>query len=276
MKYIAQSGKMHYKENTVQRGKPCAQCGTWLPRDAYSKNQRKKPGNWSCTPCVENGLRAERDMDRMLAAADDDGDARQAARRRARREVRAAAAPAPAPAAPGPPGLERRGAPSSIPDATAAPTGIDPAAAAFALGRAAADGQNAKQQLKILCDKFGASLTVAAVTDAVPRGGSYAFECVVDDKRCGVGTARSKKDAKERAAALALRALARAPPGAAPRPGEAYTDRTRAPGRRGAADLKGARGSGVLGGAANPVAAAAAPPPWQRAPGPQVGPPGFL
>merc|ERR1719333_1215243 len=87
-------------------GKPCAQCGTWLPRDAYSKNQRKKLGNWSCTPCVENGLRAERYMDRMLAAADDNGDARQEARRRARREVRAAAAaPAPAPAAP--PGLER-------------------------------------------------------------------------------------------------------------------------------------------------------------------------
>ena len=255
------------------RGKPCAQCGTWLPRGAYSKNQRKKPGNWSCTPCVENGLRAERDMDRMLAAADDDGDARQAARRRARREVRAAAAaPAPGPA---PPGLERRG-PSSIPDATPAPTAIDPAAAAFALGRAAAADQNAKQQLKILCDKFGARLTVAAVVDDVPRG-SYAFECVVDGARRGVGTARSKKDAKEKAAALALRALARAPPEAAPRPGEAYTDRTRAPGRRGAADLKGARGSGVLGGAANaavePVAAAAA---FQRAPGPQVGPPGFL
>ena len=90
-------------------GKPCAQCGTWLPRDAYSKNQRKKPGNWSCTPCVENGLRAERDMDRMLAAADG-GDARQEARRRARREVRAAAAaPAPAPG-PAPPGLEQRAA----------------------------------------------------------------------------------------------------------------------------------------------------------------------
>ena len=253
------------------RGKPCAQCGTWLPRDAYSKNQRKKPGHWTCTPCVENGLRAERDMDRMLAAADD-GDARQEARRRARREVRAAAA-APAPA---PPGLERRGAPASTPEA-AAPTGIDPAAAAFALGRAAADGQNAKQQLKILCDKFGARLTVAAVVDDVPRG-SYAFECVVDEKRCGVGTARSKKDAKEKAAALALRALARAPPGAAPT-GNAYTDRTRAPGRRGAADLKGARGSGVLGGAANAAvepAAVAAAPPWQRAPGPQVGPPGFL
>ena len=118
---------------------------------------------------------------------------------------------------------------------------------------------------------------MAAVVDDVPRG-SYAFECVVDDKRCGVGTARSKKDAKEKAAALALRALARAPPGAAHRPGEAYTDRTRAPGRRGAADLKGARGSGVLGGAANaavePVAAAAA---FQRAPGPRApGPPGFL
>ena len=256
------------------RGKPCAQCGTWLPRDAYSKNQRKKPGNWSCTPCVENGLRAERDMDRMLAAADDNGDARQEARRRARREVRAAAAaPAPGPA---PPGLERRG-PSSTTEAPAAPTGVDPAAAAFAIGRAAAEGQNAKQQLKILCDKFGARLTVAAVADAVPRG-SYAFECVVDDKRCGVGTARSKKDAKEKAAALALRALARAPPGAAPT-GNAYTDRTRAPGRRGAADLKGARGSGVLGGAANaavgsvPVAAA----PLQRAPGPRApGPPGFV
>ena len=254
------------------RGKPCAQCGAWLPREQYSKNQRKKPGNWSCTPCVENGLRAERDMDRMLAAADDNGDARQEARRRARREVRAAAA-APAPA---PPGLERRGAPASTPEA-AAPTGIDPAAAAFALGRASAEGQNAKQQLKILCDKFGARLTVAAVVDDVPRG-SYAFECVVDDKRRGVGTARSKKDAKEKAAALALRALARAPPGAAHRPGEAYTDRTRAPGRRGAADLKGARGSGVLGGAANaavePVAAATA---FQRAPGPRApGPPGFL
>ena len=259
------------------RGKPCAQCGAWLPREQYSKNQRKKPGNWSCTPCVENGLRAERDMDRMLAAADDDGDARQAARRRARREVRAAAAaPAPAPG-PAPPGLERRGAPSSIPDATAAAPGIDPAAAAFAIGRAAAEGQNSKQQLKILCDKFGASLTVAAVTDAVPRG-SYAFECVVDDKRCGVGTARSKKDAKEKAAALALQALARAPPGAAPSNGEAYTDRTRAPGRRGAADLKGARGSGVLGGAANAaVEPVVAPGAFQRAPGPRApGPPGFL
>ena len=254
------------------RGKPCAQCGTWLPRDAYSKNQRKKPGHWTCTPCVENGLRAERDMDRMLAAADD-GDARQEARRRARREVRAAAAAPAAGPAPGPPGLERRG-PSSTTEATAAPTGVDPAAAAFALGRAAAAGQNAKQQLKILCDKFGARLSVAAVTKDVPRG-SYAFECVVDEKRCGVGTALSKKDAKEKAAALALRALARAPPGAAP--SVAYTDRTRAPGRRGAADLKGARGSGVLGGAANPVAAAAAPPPWQRAPGPRApGPPGFL
>jgi len=217
-------------------------------------------------------------MDRMLAAADDNGDARQEARRRARREVRAAAAAPAAPApGPAPPGLEQRAAaPSSIPEAAPAPTGIDPAAAAFALGRSADDGQNAKQQLKILCDKFGARLTVAAVIDDVPRG-SYAFECVVDDKRCGVGTARSKKDAKEKAAALALRALARAPPGAAHRPGEAYTDRTRAPGRRGAADLKGARGSGVLGGAANPVAAAAAPPPWQRAPGPRApGPPGFL
>ena len=80
-------------------GKHCAQCGTWLPRDEYSKNQRKKPGNWSCTPCVENGLRAEREMDRMLAAADDNGDARQEARRKARREFRAAAAaPAAAPA----------------------------------------------------------------------------------------------------------------------------------------------------------------------------------
>ena len=274
-------------------GKHCAQCGTWLPRDEYSKNQRKKPGNWSCTPCVENGLRAEREMDRMLAAADDNGDARQEARRKARREFRAAAAapaPAPAPApgpAPRPPGLERRGvtaapsssteAPAPAPASTASAPGIDPAAATFAIGRAAAEGQNAKQQLKILCDKFSASLTVAAVTDAVPRG-SYAFECVVDGVRRGVGTARSKKDAKERAAALALRALARAQPGAAP--AVAYTDRTRAPGRRGAADLKGARGSGVLGGAANaavePVAAAAAPPPWQRAPGPQVGPPGFL
>ena len=279
-------------------GKHCAQCGTWLPRDEYSKNQRKKPGNWSCTPCVENGLRAEREMDRMLAAADDNGDARQEARRKARREFRAAAAapaaaPAPAAPAPGPaprpPGLGRRGvtaAPSSLTEATTPSTHstasaprVDPSAATFAIGRAAAEDQNAKQQLKILCDKFSASLTVAAVTDDVPRG-SYAFECVVDGVRRGVGTARSKKDAKERAAALALRALARQPPGAAPTSREAYTDRTRAPGRRGAADLKGARGSGVLGGAANaavePVAAAAAPPPWQRAPGPQVGPPGFL
>jgi hypothetical protein len=193
----------------------------------------------------------------MLAAADDNGDARQEARRKARREFRAAAAPpAAAPAAPAP--------------------GIDPSAATVAIGRAAAEGQNAKQQIKILCDKFSASLTVAAVADA-PRG-SYAFECVVDGSRCGVGTARSKKDAKERAAALALRALARAPPGAAP--AVAYTDRTRAPGRRGAADLKGARGSGVLGGAANAAVesvAAAAAPPWQRAPGPRApGPPGFL
>ena len=31
-------------------------------------------------------------------------------------------------------------------------------------------------------------------------------------ERCGVGSARSKKEAKEQAAALALRALAREPP----------------------------------------------------------------
>ena len=34
----------------------------------------------------------------------------------------------------------------------------------------------------------------------------------VDGLRCGVGSARSKKEAKEQAAALALRALAREPP----------------------------------------------------------------
>ena len=122
-----------------------------------------------------------------------------------------------------------------------------------------------------------AKKTFEEIKAKAEASGAYAFECVVDGSRCGVGTARSKKDAKERAAALALRALARAQPGAAP--AVAYTDRTRAPGRRGAADLKGARGSGVLGGVANaavePVAAAAAPL-WQRAPGPQVGPPGFL
>ena len=170
----------------------------------------------------------------MLAAADDNGDARQEARRKARREFRAAAAPAPAPRPPSaqrrPPGLGRRGvtaAPSSLTEATTPSTHstasaprVDPAAANFAIGRAAAEDQNAKQQLKILCDKFSASLTVAAVTDDVPRG-SYAFECVVDGVRRGVGTARSKKDAKERAAALALRALARQPPGAAPTSREA-------------------------------------------------------
>ena len=72
-------------------------------------------------------------------------------------------------------------APSSLTEATTPSTAsaprVDPSAATFAMGRAKDEGQNAKQQLKILCDKFSASLTVAAVTDDVPRG-SYAFECV--------------------------------------------------------------------------------------------------
>jgi dsRNA-specific ribonuclease len=38
------------------------------------------------------------------------------------------------------------------------------------------------------------------------------LEFAVDGLRCGVGSARSKKEAKEQAAALALRALAREPP----------------------------------------------------------------
>ena len=45
----------------------------------------------------------------------------------------------------------------------------------------------------------------------VPKG-SFSFEFAVDGLRCGVGSARSKKEAKEQAAALALRALAREPP----------------------------------------------------------------
>ena len=174
-------------------------------------------------------------------------------------------------------------APSSITATTASTASVprvDPSAATAAIGQAATEGQNARQQLKELCEKFSADLQIAEVTDVLVPKGSFSFEFAVDGLRCGVGSARSKKEAKEQAAALALRALARQPPGAAPTSREAYTDRTRAPGRRGAADLKGARGSGVLGGAANaavePVAAAAAPPPWQRAPGPPGRPPGIL
>ena len=72
--------------------------------------------------------------------------------------------------------------------------------------------QNARQQLKELCEKFSADLTIAEVTDVLVPKGSFSFEFAVDGLRCGVGSARSKKEAKEQAAALALRALAREPP----------------------------------------------------------------
>ena len=256
------------------------------------ENQRKKPGNWSCTPCVENGLRAEREMDRMPAAADDNGDARQEARRKARREFRAAAAapaaapraaaPAPGPA-PRPPGLERRGAcrpaPSSLTEAAPASAPADLSAGDLAIGRSRPRTRTPSSSSRYSATNSAASPTVAAATDAVPRG-SYAFECVVSRSRCGVGTARSKKDAKERAVRSRPGPSQRQPPGAAPTSREAYTDRTRAPGRRGAADGRAraapARpGAAAANAAVEPVAAAGRPL-WQRAPGPQVGPPGFL
>ena len=63
-----------------------------------------------------------------------------------------------------------------------------------------------------LCEKFSADLSIAEVTDVLVPKGSFSFEFAVDGLRCGVGSARSKKEAKEQAAALALRALAREPP----------------------------------------------------------------
>ena len=105
-------------------------------------------------------------------------------------------------------------APSSI-TATASTTSVprvDPSAATAAIGQAATEGQNARQQLKELCEKFSADLTIAEVTDVLVPKGSFSFEFAVDGLRCGVGSARSKKEAKEQAAALGLRALAREPP----------------------------------------------------------------
>ena len=106
-------------------------------------------------------------------------------------------------------------APSSITATTASTTSVprvDPSAATAAIGQAATEGQNARQQLKELCEKFSADLTIAEVTDVLVPKGSFSFEFAVDGLRCGVGSARSKKEAKEQAAALALRALAREPP----------------------------------------------------------------
>ena len=106
-------------------------------------------------------------------------------------------------------------APSSITATTASTASVprvDPSAATAAIGQAATEGQNARQQLKELCEKFSADLTIAEVTDVLVPKGSFSFEFAVDGLRCGVGSARSKKEAKEQAAALALRALAREPP----------------------------------------------------------------
>ena len=95
---------------------------------------------------------------------------------------------------------------------TASVPRVDPSAATAAIGQAATEGQNARQQLKELCEKFSADLSIAEVTDVLVPKGSFSFEFAVDGLRCGVGSARSKKEAKEQAAALALRALAREPP----------------------------------------------------------------
>ena len=106
-------------------------------------------------------------------------------------------------------------APSSITATTASTASVprvDPSAATAAIGQAATEGQNARQQLKELCEKFSADLSIAEVTDVMVPKGSFSFEFAVDGLRCGVGSARSKKEAKEQAAALALRALAREPP----------------------------------------------------------------
>ena len=103
-------------------------------------------------------------------------------------------------------------APSSITATTTSVPRVDPSAATAAIGQAATEGQNARQQLKELCEKFSADLTIAEVTDVLVPKGSFSFEFAVDGLRCGVGSARSKKEAKEQAAALALRALAREPP----------------------------------------------------------------
>ena len=63
-----------------------------------------------------------------------------------------------------------------------------------------------------LATKACAEFSYAEVTDVLVPKGSFSFEFAVDGLRCGVGSARSKKEAKEQAAALALRALAREPP----------------------------------------------------------------
>jgi len=89
--------------------------------------------------------------------------------------------------------------------------GIDAASAAAAFAATQGTTQtNCRMQLKELCERFGAAL---AFSDATPApGGGFACHVSVDGLRCGVGSARSKKEAKEQAAALALRALAREPP----------------------------------------------------------------
>ena len=115
-------------------------------------------------------------------------------------------------------------APSSITATTASTASVprvDPSAATAAIGQAATEGQNARQQLKELCEKFSADLSIAEVTDVLVPKGSFSFEFAVDGLRCGVGSARSKKEAKEQAAALALpspRARAAARPLVYPHP----------------------------------------------------------
>ena len=66
-------------------------------------------------------------------------------------------------------------------------------------------GRRPAHRAQELCEKFCADLSIE-VTDVLPK---VSFEFAVD----GLGAAaRSKKEAKEQAAALALRALAREPP----------------------------------------------------------------
>ena len=275
-------------------GKHCAQCGTWLPRDEYSKTSGKSRGIGHAPPawrmgCALNG--------KWIGCWPRPTTTETRGRRRGARRGgssgprprRGGAAPAPAPGpAPRPPGLERRGvtaAPSSLTEATTPSTHstapapcVDPAAATFAIGRAADEGperqaaaQDTLRQIQRESNRRrghrrcpGAPTPSSASSTGAARRGHRA-EQEGRQGACGGARAPGPRAAAARGGANITRGI---------------YDRTRAPGRRGAADLKGARAPASWAEPptrpSNPVAAAAAPPPWQRAPGPQVGPPGFL
>ena len=88
-----------------------------------------------------------------------------------------------------------------------APRAIDAASAAAAIAATQGTTQtNCRQQLKELCDRFGAAL---AFSDATPApGGGFACDVSVGNAHVGRGVGPRKALAKENAAENALRALA--------------------------------------------------------------------